>query len=77
MTVVPGACVQLSVVADPFPRVAAVVRQEQAASSAWTKAHTRPGLAGEAATPILPSTPSGMPGLRVISAQVSPPSTDL
>src|SRR6476660_6562610 len=33
--------------------------------------------APEMATPILPSTPVGRPGLRVISVQRSPPSVDL
>src|SRR5678815_4273108 len=33
--------------------------------------------APEMATPILPSTPVGRPGLRVISVQCSPPSVDL
>src|SRR5262245_65943505 len=41
-------------------------------------AHTRSGLAGETATPILPSAaPFGPPGLREISFHVSPPSVDL
>ncbi len=41
-------------------------------------AHTRSGLAGETATPILPmNLPFGPPGLRVISVHVSPPSVDL
>ena len=39
-------------------------------------AHTRPGIAGEAATPIRPFTPSGRPRLHVRSAHVSPPSVD-
>src|SRR5580765_8124994 len=33
--------------------------------------------APDTATPILPSTPFGNPGLRVISIQCSPPSVDL
>ena len=33
--------------------------------------------APDTATPILPSTPFGNPGLRVISVQCSPPSVDL
>src|SRR6476469_1036405 len=33
--------------------------------------------APETATPMRPTTPEGMPGLRVISVHVSPPSVDL
>ena len=41
------------------------------------RAHTRPAFTGEAATPILPRIPfCGMPWLRVMSVQVSPPSVD-
>ena len=45
--------------------------------SASTFAHTRFGSAPDTVTVILPSTPSGRPGLRVMSVQVSPPSVDL
>ena len=37
-------------------------------------ANTRCELAGETATPILPSAPLGIPGLKVSSFHVSPPS---
>ncbi len=37
-------------------------------------AYTRRGLAGETDTPILPISPFGMPGLKVSSVHVSPPS---
>src|SRR5262245_45312673 len=40
-------------------------------------AYTRFASAPETATPILPSTPAGRPGARVISVHVSPPSVDL
>src|SRR5215204_4034852 len=42
-----------------------------------TTAYTRFESAPETATPILPIIPEGMPGLRVISVQFSPPSVDL
>ena len=45
-------------------------------SSASIVAQTRPGFAGEAATPIRPLSPSGSPGLDVMSVQVSPPSIE-
>ena len=45
-------------------------------SSCSTMAQTRPDLAGDAATPMRPLIPSGMPGLSVRSVQVSPPSVD-
>src|SRR5258708_39053269 len=45
--------------------------------SASMSAHTRAGLAGEIARPMLPSTPLGRPALCVSSVQLSPPSTDL
>jgi hypothetical protein len=37
-------------------------------------AQSRPACAGEAVIPILPRRPVGSPLLRLISAQVSPPS---
>ncbi len=40
-------------------------------------AHTRAGIAGEIVMPMFPITPLGMPGLRVISFQLSPPSVVL
>src|SRR2546423_959420 len=43
-------------------------------SGASMLAYTRRGFAGEIATPILPSGFFGMPALKVISRQVSPPS---
>src|SRR5919205_4088737 len=39
-----------------------------------TSAYTRRGLAPDTATPMRPTTPVGIPGLRVISVHVSPPS---
>src|SRR3982751_1337746 len=42
-----------------------------------TSAYTRFESAPETATPILPTTPDGRPGLRVISVHVSPASVDL
>ena len=39
-------------------------------------AHTLPGLAGDAATPILPMMPSGIPGRDEMSSHVSPPSVE-
>src|SRR5437899_6040353 len=46
-------------------------------ASASISAHTRAGFAGETASPMLPSTPGGSPGLCVSSVQCSPPSVDL
>ena len=40
-------------------------------------AKTRFGSTGETDTPILPITPFGNPGFRVISVHVSPASVDL
>src|SRR4051812_47194218 len=40
-------------------------------------AHTRRGFAGDTVTPMRPTTPPGMPVVRVSSVHVSPPSTDL
>src|SRR5215471_8016123 len=42
-----------------------------------TSAYTRLGSAPETETPMRPTTPLGIPGLRVISCHVSPPSVDL
>ena len=44
--------------------------------SASMTAQTRPALAGDAATPILPWVPSGIPSLRLMLVQVSPPSRE-
>ena len=44
-------------------------------SACSNRAYTRPEFALETASPIFPTTPdSGMPGFRVISVHVSPPS---
>ena len=40
-------------------------------------AHTRDGLAGDTASPMLPSNPRGRPVLRVSSVQWAPPSVVL
>src|SRR6476620_5955928 len=42
-----------------------------------TSAYTRFGSAPETATPMRPTTPFGIPGLRLISCHASPPSVDL
>ena len=46
-------------------------------SSLFSGANKVWSFGGDATMPILPSTPFGKPGLRVISVQVSPPSVDL
>ena len=45
-------------------------------SSASTMAQTRSARAGETATPILPLSPAGKPGLPLRSCQLSPPSVE-
>ncbi len=78
MHVVPGSIAQILVVGQAGPGFAKIIGPERPGLvSDSTSAQTRPDLAGETASPILPKMPSwGRPLLRVMSVHVSPPSID-
>ena len=76
--VVEGPLPDAALVVDELPGGARVVRAEEAPVVVLEEGVDPVGVGVDTARPILPTTPSaGMPGFRVISVQVSPPSTDL